>query len=185
MSRELRRPRSRATRWILRAVLVVAVAALLGAAAGAAWEWVWTPPSGIAFQGRWVLDEDGLPGAFSGTGWYVIVAAAAGILLGVGTALVSRDGEVVSLVALAVGAMLAGWVMFHVGHSLGPPDPAVLAASADDLTPIVGDLRVGGVGLHPRVYAFDSAAFIAFPAGALLAYAALLLSLAPHRRSHD
>ncbi len=185
MSGELTRRRARVSRWMLQALLVLVAAAVLGALAGVVWEWVWTPPSGVAFQGRFVLDENGLPGEFAGTGWYVVVAAAAGVLLGAGAALMSRDGEVATLVAVAVGAVLAGWLMFHVGHALGPPDPAVLAASADDLTAIKGDLRVGGAGLHPHVYAFDSAAFVAFPAGALLAFSAVLLALTPRRRTDD
>lgn len=183
MPRRLTRPRSRAVRWVLRALVVVLAAVALGALAGVVWEWVWTPPSGVAFQGRWVLDENGLPGEFAGTGWYVVVAAAAGVLLGAGAALATRDGEVVSLLAVALGAVLAGWVMFHVGHDLGPPDPRPLAAAAEDLTALSGDLRVGGAGLHPRLYAFDSAAFVAFPGGALLAFAAVLLSVAPRSRS--
>ena len=185
MPRGLTRPRGRVARWLLRALLVVAASVVVGALAGVVWEWVWTPPSGIAYQGRWVLDEDGLPSEFSGTGWYVVVAAAAGILLGAGTALATRDDEVVSLVAVAVGAVLAGWLMFYVGHGLGPPDPRSVAPGADDLTAIVGDLRVGGAGVHPRLYALDSPAFVALPAGALLAFAALLLSLAPRRPTGD
>lgn len=183
MPRGLRSPRGRAARWLLRALLVLVAAAAVGALAGVVWEWVWTPPSGIAYQGRWVLDENGLPSEFSGTGWYVVVAAAAGLLLGTGTALATREDEVVTLLAVAIGAVLAGWLMFHVGHRLGPPDPRALASGADDLTAIVGDLRVGGAGVHPRPYALDSPAFAAFPAGALLAFAALVLGLAPGRRS--
>ncbi|WP_248582122.1 hypothetical protein [Nocardioides sp. InS609-2] len=185
MSGELTRPRPQVSRWLVQALLVLVGAAVLGSLAGVVWEWVWTPPSGVAYQGRFVLDENGLPGEFSGTGWYVVVSAAAGILLGAGAALLSRDGEVVSLVAVALGAVLAGWLMFQIGHSLGPPDPAVLAASADDLTAINGDLRVGGAGVHPHVYTFDSAAFVAFPAGALLAFSALVLALTPRRRTGD
>ncbi len=183
MPGELTRGRSRVLVWIVRALAVLVAAAVLGALAGVVWELIWTPPSGIAYQGKFVLDENGLPGEFSGTGWYVVVAAAAGILLGAGAALATRDGEIVSLAAVALGAVLAGWLMFHVGHALGPPDPGPIAAKADDLTAIVGDLRVGGAGLHPRPFALDSAAFVAFPAGALMAYAALLLAVAPRRRT--
>ncbi|WP_426244219.1 hypothetical protein [Nocardioides sp. LHG3406-4] len=181
----LTRPRGQVSRWLLRAVVVLLLAAALGALAGVVWEWVWTPPSGVAYRGHWVLDENGLPTEFSGTGWYILIAAAGGIVLGAGTALLTRDGEVASLVTVTLGALLAGWLMFHVGHDLGPPDPATLAAGADDLTAIPGDLRVGGAGLHPRPYALDSAAFVAFPAGALLAFAGLLLGLAPRRPSRD
>ena len=162
---------------------VLLACAVAGVLAGIVWEWVWTPPSGIAYQGRWVLDEDGLPHEFSGTGWYVVVAASAGLLLGLATAVAARDREVLRLAALAVGAVLAGWVMFHVGHALGPPDPARLARGADDLTAIPGDLRVGGAELHERWYALDSAAFVALPAGALLGFAAVMLGLGPRRRS--
>lgn len=178
-------PRTPVSRWVLRALLILVAAAVLGVLAGVVWEWIWSPPSGVAYEGRFVLDQNGLPSEFSGTGWYIVVAAVAGILLGVGAALVSRDGEVVSLVAVSVGAVLAGGLMFHVGHALGPPDPAVLAASAEDLTALRGDLRVGGVGGRPHFYTFDSAAFVAFPAGALLAFSALVLMLSPRRPTTD
>ena len=78
MSGELTRPRVRVSWWVVQALVVLVAAAALGALAGVVWEWVWTPPSGVAFQGKFVLDENGLPGEFSGTGWYVVVAAAAG-----------------------------------------------------------------------------------------------------------
>lgn len=179
----VRRPRSTTTRWVLRAVLVVLLALAVGALAGVVWEWVWTPPSGIAYQGRFVLDENGLPAEFSGTGWYVVVAAAAGLLLGAATALTTRDREVATLVVLAVASVLAGWVMFHVGHDLGPADPRAIASGAKDLTAIDGDLRIDGAGLHPRPWALDSPAFVAFPGGALLGFAAVLLSVVPRSRS--
>ena len=49
--------------------LCVAAAAL----AGVVWQWVWTPPVGVAFGGDWTLDAAALTGDFSGTGWYVVV----------------------------------------------------------------------------------------------------------------
>ena len=45
---------------------------------GLVWEWLWTPPRGVVVHHRWVQDEVGLRGDFSGTGTYVVVAAVAG-----------------------------------------------------------------------------------------------------------
>ena len=41
-----------------------------------------------------------------------------------------------------VGAALAGFLMWRVGHALGPPDPRTVAATADDFDPIPSDLAM-------------------------------------------
>jgi hypothetical protein len=145
---------------LVRVLVVLATFALVGAIAGVVWEWLWTPPLGIVYRGQWILEPSGPDYEFSGTGWYVVVALAAGLL-----------------------TVLAGWLMFTVGHSLGPPDPRPLAAAKDDLERLPSDLRVavkdpGSSGLLARTggsdgggdsahatYSMTSSASLSFPLG--------------------
>jgi hypothetical protein len=153
----------------VQAVVIVAVFALSGALAGVVWERLWDAPEGVVFKNQWFLEPAGPDYAFSGTGWYVVVALVAGAL----TALVLGwwwpRHELISVLAFFVGSMLAGWVMYKVGHALGPQDPQLLAAGAADLTTIPSDLTLGGVDGPPRVFRLESSAMTAFPIGAMLA----------------
>jgi hypothetical protein len=144
--------------------------ALAGAVCGVVWEMAWTAPAGVAYQGRWALDGNGLPHDFSGTGLYALIAAIAGLLAGVVVASLFDRDEIISLVTIVSGSILAAYLMWLVGTSLGPPDPRVVAKSAADLQPVVSDLRVHGRG-----------AFAAFPLGAMLAVAAVFI-LSGNRR---
>jgi hypothetical protein len=159
-------------RLVLDAVSILIGSVVVGVAAGFVWERLWTPPSGLALQGKWGLDGEGLPHEFSGTGLYALVAIVAGLLLGSVVALVVNRDEVVTLAAVVVGAALAGALMWVVGTALGPADPHTLAKAADDFEPIVSDLRVHGIGV-----------FVAFPLGATLASAAMFLLGARRRRA--
>lgn len=158
--------------YAVQAVAIVAIFAVAGALAGAVWEWVWTPPVGVAVHHQWLQDENGLRGDFSATGTYVLVAVAAGLLTGVVVALLLDRSELVTLVAVVAGALLAGWVMHHVGSALGPADPRHLAASAKDETRLPGRLDVSGMS-----------ALRAFPAGALLGLMVVFLGFSRLHRS--
>lgn len=161
----------------LRSGLVTVVAfAAVGAVAGGIWVWAWSPPSGVVLEDRWVLDSTGLAEDFSGTAWYVVIAMLAGLVTAVVVGWATRRHELAVLLGVAVGSVLAGWLMFHVGHALGPTDPQVLAQGKDDLTALPGDLTVAGVGGRPSLLRLDSSAFVAFPAGALVGLCALFLT---------
>lgn len=153
------------------AVAVVAVAAAVGAVAGVVWEWWWTPPPGVALEGAFVYTSGGLADGFSGTGLYVVVAAVAGLLLGVLVAMRSDHREVPALLALAAGSSLAAWLMGVVGSALGPPDADRRARDLADQTAMSGDLAVEG-----------AAAWLALPTAALLGAAVVFLVLT--RRNH-
>ncbi|MDP3891351.1 hypothetical protein [Nocardioides sp.] len=147
------------------AVVITGVFAVVGAVAGVVWEAWWTPPRGVAYEGQFVMDSVALQSEFSATGSYVAISAALGLLLGVVlTALFDHD-ELVTLVAVAVGAVLAGWLMREVGAVLGPPDPRQLVGSLEDFTELPADLRVQG------------SAWVVFPAGALTGALVVLLGL--------
>jgi hypothetical protein len=126
------------------AAAVVVLYAVVGAAAGWLWHRLWEPPSGVVVDGRWYLDSAGLRGEFPSTAWFVVVAAGAGLLLGVVCALIFERSELVTLVAVVVGAALATYLMWKVGVSLSTDDPATLARSASDGDRIPARIEVSG-----------------------------------------
>lgn len=168
---------------VAQAIVNVAVFALSGALAGVVWELVWDAPVGVAFKDQWFLEPAGPDLSFAGTGWYVVVAVVAGAVTAVGLAWWWPRHELVSLLSIAVGSMLAGWVMFKVGHALGPQDPRVLAVGQVDLTPIPSDLTLAGVEGAPRLFRLDSSALAAFPIGAMLASIYVFLAARGRRSS--
>ena len=149
--------------------VVVAVFAAVGAGCGWLWFRLWDAPQGVVFDGKWYLDEEGLRGVFSGTGWFVVIAAAAGLLLGVLCAYLLDRSELVTLLAVLLGAVLATYLMWRVGLALSAADPHVLARSAADGDKLPGRIEVSG-----------SAPFVVLPAVAL-ASLALTFAIFPKR----
>jgi hypothetical protein len=174
----------------VRVGVVLATFAVVGAIAGVVWEWVWTPPVGIVYRGEWILEPSGPDYDFSGTGWYVVIALVAGLLTAAVLGWVLVSGEVVTLVAAAVGSVLAGWLMFTVGHSLGPPDPRPLAAAMDDLEQLPSDLRVAGgdpdeaseYDPDEASYSLSGSAFLAFPLGTVVGLSVVWFTTAGRRK---
>ena len=162
-------------RWLvvaLQAAAVVVLFAVVGVVAGVLWEKVWTPPTGVVYHHRWFPDENGVRGMFSGTGWYVVVAVAAGTLSGLAAGFLLARSELATLAAVVVGSLVGGWLMWQVGTALGPADPAKAAASLPDYHHLVGSLRTSGDSYR-----------IAFPTGALLGAGAVFLGFSGRRRA--
>lgn len=157
---------------LARALVIVGVLGLVGVLAGVAWEWVWRPPTGVVFSDRWVLEPAGPDLAFSGTGWYVVVAGLAGLLSAAVIAWLVAGHELLTLASVVVGSVLAGWLMLTVGQALGPGDPQVLAVGRQDYTELPSDLRLAD---DPDP-ALGSSALVAFPFGALAGLAVVFLS---------
>lgn len=184
MSEQLTAPPSGSTRagaWraialpIIRQVLIVLILfAVAGAVGGLLWEWLWAPPTGVVVNHQWLQDEGGLRDDFSGTGTYVAVAAIAGLLIGAAVAVFFDRAELVTLLVVAGGSVLAAWVMYHVGLWVSPPDPGPLAESAKNGTHLPGRLLVSG----------DSP-FVAFPGGALVGLVVVFFGLSRRRKSQD
>ena len=162
-----------ATPWgpILRTVVVsVVLLVLAGAVAGVVWVWLWTPPSGVVVDHRWVQDETGLRGDFSATGSYVAIAAVTGLLMAVLLAVLFDRTEIATLIAVLAGSVLAGWVMYRVGLALSPADPRTLADSVKNGTRLPGRLAVDG-----------GSPFRAFPGGAMLGLVIVYFGLSRRR----
>lgn len=154
-----------------RFLVVVAVFAAAGALAGAIWEWIWTPPNGVVIEGKLLLDGDGLRNDFSGTALFVLVAAVTGLVVSVVVCVVLDRHELVTLLGVALGSVLATWLMLTVGEALGPPDPTALALAADDYDRIPDRLRVSG-----------HSPWTAMPGGALIGLAAVFVGLSRRQR---
>jgi hypothetical protein len=119
--------------------------ALVGLVAGLVWEALWTPPTMVVQQHQaFFADYQSLRRVFTGTGLYVIVGSVASALTALVISLLTRQRELLVLVAVTVGSALAAFVMWEVGVSRGPSDPKVLAKTAADGTHLSGTLHVSG-----------------------------------------
>jgi hypothetical protein len=153
-------------------IVIVALAAV-GALAGVVWQWAWTPTVGVAVDHRWSAgDALGLQHEFSGTGWYVVVGAVAGLIGGLAVALFVDRAPLLTLAAVVVGSALAAWLMLLVGTALGPADQDVVARTAADGTKIPMQLTVTG-----------HSPWIALPSGALIGLVIVFIGLSPRRRT--
>ena len=92
--------------------------------------------------GQWFTGEAGLRDDFQGVAWYVAISLVAGLVLGVLAAWLFDRSELVTLVAVVVGSVLAAYLMLRVGTHLSPADPHELAKTAQDGDKLKGALRV-------------------------------------------
>jgi hypothetical protein len=155
--------RARRSPWVVasvQAVVVVAVFAGVGAAAGRLWYHLWDAPTGTVSGGQWYTSEAGLRDDFQGVAWYVAIAVVAGLVLGILCSWLLDRSELVTLVAVAAGSALAAYLMLRVGTHLSPPDPQEVAKTAKDGVTLKGALQV--TSWPPRG---------AFPFGALVGLA--------------
>jgi hypothetical protein len=121
-----------------------------GALAGLLWELLWDPTTGVTYQGK----------------LYVVIAAPVGLVLAV-LAGIGRGHEWATVGTVALASVAAGFLMYAVGHTVGPPDPQALAAGAADYD----DSIPGALGLSAPdrgQVQWHSAALIALPAGAMI-----------------
>lgn len=156
--------------------------AVLGAVLGVVWHQVWTPYDGIVYEGEWFLQPAGPDFAFDGPALFALIGAPAGLLASSLVALFVRRDELLTLAAITLGSFVAAWVMFTVGHALGPADPRDVIAGVADFERLPAALDVGtDSGWAP----FDSTVGLAIPVGALLGQALILLVCSPPGRPRD
>jgi DivIVA domain-containing protein len=129
----------------VRFVLVTLVAYLVvGAVAGAVWEWVWTPPDQVVRDNQvFYTSYQSLRRVFTGTGLYVVVGGVAAALMSLVVCLLARGRELVTLATVVVGSCAAAAMMRLVGGLLGPDDPLTAAKPADTQV-LPGQLTVHG-----------------------------------------
>ena len=172
-SRQRTAHRSTASSRGLRAdtALVLGVLLLLGLAAGLVWPQLVDPVVFTRTADGIVSNEVALAEQFDADGWYVVLAATAGVLAGVVLTLWRDRDPVATVVLLLLGSCLAAWVMKEVGTALGPPD-------------VRGVLQDAGVGTTApdRVAVRATAAYAVWPMATLLGAVAVLWT---RRASHE
>jgi hypothetical protein len=70
------------------------------------------------------MDEEQLGRQVAADGWYLTIAAVGGLVSGITLLSLRRRDPVATVLLVAAGSLLAGWLMLRVGHWLGPSDPA-------------------------------------------------------------
>jgi len=114
-------------------VLTLLSYVVLGAVAGAVWEWVWTPPDQVVRDHQvFYTSYESLRRVFTGTGLYVLVGAVAAALIAAVVCLLARGRELVTLAVVVTGSCAAAAAMRLVGGLLGPPDPLSVAKPPKD-----------------------------------------------------
>lgn len=109
----------------------------------------------------------------SATGWFTVIGLLTGVGFGTVAAYLAREEEVATLLGVLAGSLVLAWAMLVVGHTVGPPDPHVLARTTGDWEPIVADLRLAGVDDVWRPY--GSSALLAPVVGALIGLIGIFL----------
>ena len=160
-------------------VLVLLTYAVLGAVAGAVWELVWTPPTQVITQHQVYADSyASLRGVFTGTALYVVVGAVTSALAALAVTMIVRGRELLVLLLVLLGSALAAAIMHRVGMSLGPPDPATIAAHTAGRATVQGKLDVQG-----------RSPYVMWPVASLVVLALVYFALpgraAPARRHRD
>lgn len=158
-------------RWgLLRVGIVTGLFLLAGAVAGVIWQAVWDAPTGVVYADDWYLSPSGPDVGFSGTALYVLVASLTGLVAGLAIS-VLRGHETLTVLATVVAALVAGWLMYAVGHAMGPDDPRPMAQGGKDLTELPSDLTLAASDDSRQPW--RSTALLAMPAGALAALSAV------------
>ena len=147
--------------------VVVVLLSFLAAAVvvGVLWPQLVDPVEVVRAKAGLLTDEVALGERFDVVGWYSLLAAGAGVLLGAVLAARRRTDEVVTLVAIVAGAWLAAWLSAKVGTWVGPDDPQQVLADAEV-----------GATAQDRVVLSADVAYLVWPISALVGSAAVLWS---------
>lgn len=117
------REQDRRRRLLVDAVVVLGVLLLLGVLGGVLWEQLVDLPNAVLSDGKVVIAPPDLSHEVGIDGWYALIALGGGLLAGAGLTAWRRTDPLLTVAAVALGAVLAGWVMRFVGRILGPGDP--------------------------------------------------------------
>lgn len=151
----------------VRVTVCVLVFALAGMLDGVLWRHLWSPATGVVHQHLWFPNpfDAGEQHDFRGDGTYFVVALVSGMVLAGVAAAMARGSELLTLIAVALGSVAAGLLMWRVGMLGNPADPVQLAKHAAD-----------GTRLPSRLYLANAVPLTAFPLGALGVLMAVFLT---------
>lgn len=160
---------------LVKDVLIVLLAFLVAAVlAGALWPQLVDPVIVERAEQGVLTDEVALGDRFDNVGWYALLAGACGLLLGVVLVASRRDHEVVTLLAVLLGACLAAWLSARTGTWLGPDDP----------NPVLQDAEVGATA-EDRVVLDTDVAYLVWPISAMVGSVVVLWSQASRRQGSN
>lgn len=157
-------PEPRAT--VVDVVVVLGVFLVAGAVTGAVWQHVVDPVIVTRNEFGVTTGEVALSNQFDRDGWFAVLGGGCGLVLGLALMAWRRTQEVVTLLTITAGALLAAWVSARVGRWLGPDDPTRLLAEGE-----VGASAEGAVVVTAE------AAYLVWPIAAVLG--ALLVLWSP------
>jgi hypothetical protein len=160
---------------VLDVAVVLAAFLLVAGVAGVVWPHLVAPVEVTRTEGGLSTGEIALGNQFDRDAWYSVLAFGGGLFLGVTMSAWRRSHEVVTLLAVVAGSLLAAWVSARVGRQLGPEDPARVLAHA----------KAGATALD-QVVVTAHAAYLVWPISALIG--ALVVLWSPPGRSlvhHD
>jgi hypothetical protein len=123
-------PRSAAGSVLGDAAVVLGAFLAAGLVAGVLWPHLVHPVHVTRTSAGIVTGELDLSHRIDNDGWYSVLAAVGGLVLGVVLSLWRRTNEVVTVLLVTAGAFLAAWVSAVVGRALGPDDPRKALAHA-------------------------------------------------------
>lgn len=166
-----RLPAHRLIRPLVEGAAILGIFALAGVVCGWIWEARWTAPTGVVYRGKWYPDGTGTDRMFDGTGSFVVIAAIAGLLLGLVCAWLFTASEIGTVLAALAGGALAAWIMHTVGLHLAPGDPVGRARDGVEVAKVSGTLQTYGDSYR-----------VAFPGAAMVGPTLVYLCFPARRR---
>jgi len=142
---------------VLDVLVILGVFAVAGLLVGVVWPHLVEPVRVTRTDFGLLTGEEALAKRFDTDGWFIVLGAGVALVLGGLLTWWRRADEIVTVVAVAVGAGLAAFIAAWVGHRLGPDDPTTMLRHA----------KVGATALDV-VKVSTKAAYFVWPVMALV-----------------
>jgi len=152
-------------------LVILGVFVVSGVVVGVVWPHLVEPVRVTRTDFGLLTGETALSNRFDTDGWFIVLGGGVGLVLGGLLTWWRRADEVVTVVAVAVGAGVAAVVAAWLGHQLGPDDPTTVLRHAK-----VGATALDVVKVHAK------AAYFVWPMLALVG--ALVVLWSRPARSH-
>jgi hypothetical protein len=128
---------------------VIGAYLVVGVVCGVLWWWLWDPAMFTKVRGGGgSMGEVQLGRRFAADGWYVVIAAVAGLVLGAGMMLWRTRDVLLTTILVVLGSGVAAGAMVVTGHLLGPVDPDVALASVAPGTEVPTQLGVSSAAVY-------------------------------------
>lgn len=159
------------------AAVVLGCFVAAGLLAGVLWPLMVDPAVVVRTENGLTTSEVALGERFDNDAWFMLLGAALALPLGMILTVWRRTDQLVTTMAIVVGASAASWLASVLGRALGPDDPALVLADAEVGSTAEGMVRVTAEG-----------AYLVWPAAALVGVLLVLWGSAaphPHAAPHE